>query len=303
MLISFKRIIKFAWKDFKRNPGSNFAAIFVLVIPIIVATSLLAFQGISNSIISQIQEKIDVTAYFKDGATEEDILGVKTELLKLSNEIKDVQYVSKEQALNDFKERHKDDPDFLKALDEVGGNPFLASLNIKTEDPLQYEKVTNYLTSGPFADLIEKVDYSQKKDTIERVFSITSNINRFGFIIGAVLFLIAILVVLNTIKLAIDNSKDEITAMKLVGASNWFIRGPFIIQGIICGVVAFLVCIFASGLLAYFFTPKVESLVSGFNLFSYFLNNFWMVLLIQIGFGVVLGALASFILVRSYLRV
>lgn len=303
MLTSLKRIIKFAWKDFKRNPGSNFAAIFVLVIPIIVATSLLAFQGISNSIINQIQEKIDVTAYFKDGATEEDILGVKTELLKLSNEIKDVQYVSKEQALNDFKERHKDDPDFLKALDEVGGNPFLASLNIKTEDPLQYEKVTNYLTSGPFADLIEKVDYSQKKDTIERVFSITSNVNRFGFIIGAVLFLIAILVVLNTIKLAIDNSKDEITAMKLVGASNWFIRGPFIIQGIICGVVAFLICIFASGLIAYFLTPKVGALVSGFSLFSYFLSNFWMVLLIQIGFGVVLGALASFILVRSYLRV
>ncbi|MBU2539874.1 ABC transporter permease [Patescibacteria group bacterium] len=303
MLITFKRVLKFAWKDFSRNRANNFAAIFVLVIPILLATALLVFQGVSTSVVSQIKEKIDVTAYFKSGATEDDVLNVKTELLKLSSEIKEVQYVSKEKALQDFTERHKDNPDFLNALEEVGGNPFLASLNIKTEAPLQYEKVTSFLTAGPFSQFIEKVDYSQKKDTIEKIFSITSSINKFGFALGAVLFLIAILVVLNTIKLAVDSSREEITAMRLVGASNWFIRGPFIIQGAICGFAALLICMVISGLAAYFLSSAVAVLVSGFNLFGYFISNFWTILLIQIIFGVVLGALASFILVRTYLKI
>lgn len=300
---NFKRILKFAWQDFTRNKGNNFAAIFILVIPILLATTLFLFQGVSKYVIAQVEDKIDVTAYFKSEATEDEVLAVKNDLLNLSSEIKNVQYVSKEQALLEFTDRHKDDPDFTKALEEVGGNPFLSALNIKTEDPLQYEKVTSFLTTGPDSKFIEKVDYSQKRDTIEKVFKITSSVNRFGLILGGVLFLMAILVVLNTIKLAIDNSKEEITAMKLVGASNWFIRGPFVVQGAICGLAAFLICILISGVAVYLLSPNIVILVGGFSLAHYFIANIGIILLIQVGFGVVLGALASFVLVKSYLKV
>ncbi|MBU4274890.1 ABC transporter permease [Patescibacteria group bacterium] len=303
MLTNFKRILKFAGNDFSRNRGNNAAAIFVLVIPILLATSLFLFQGLSQSVISQIQSKMDVTAFFKEDVAEEDILAVRDELLRVSSEVKSIQYVSKEKALQDFIDRHKDNPDFMQALAEVGVNPFLASLNILTDQPHQYEKVSAFLESGPFSELIEKVDYSQKKDTIEKFSNISSSINKFGFILGGVLFLIAILVVFNTIKLSIDNSKDEITAMRLVGASNWFIRGPFIIQGMICGFIAFLICLIVSGVAAYFLSPKIEILAPGFSIFSYFISNLGIIALIQIGFGVGLGVLAGFILVRSYLKV
>jgi len=303
MLTSIKRVLKFACNDFSRNRGNNVAAIFVLVIPILLATSLFVFQGLSQNIISQIQSKMDVTAFFKEDAAEEDILMVRDELLGVSSEIKSIQYVSKEKALQDFTDRHKDNPDFMQALEEVGINPFLPSLNILTEQSYQYEKISSFLESGPFSQLIEKVDYSQKKDTIEKFNNISSDINKFGFILGGVLFLIAILVVLNTIKLSIDNSKDEITAMRLVGASDWFIRGPFIIQGVICGFIAFLICLIASGTAAYFLSPKLEIMAPGFSIFSYFINSLGIIALIQIGFGVGLGVLAGFILVRSYLKV
>ena len=297
-----KRILKFAWVDFTRNKASNMAAVFILVIPILLATSLFIFKGVSTSIIDKVQEKIDITAYFKEGAQEEDILIIKGELLKLSSEVKDVQYVSKIQALEDFVKKHRDDPDFMNALEEVGGNPFLASLNIKTEEPLQYEKVASFLISGPYSDFIEKVDYTQKKDTIERIYNITSSVNRFGLVVGAVLFLIAILVVLNTVKLAIDSSADEIKTMKMVGASNWFIRGPFIVQGALCGLSALIISLIISGFCAFFCAAKVMVLVPGFNLFSFFISNMGTILLLQFSFGVVLGAAASYILVRSYLR-
>ncbi len=303
MFTNLKRIFIFAWKDFVRNKNNNIAAVFVLVIPILLATSLFFIQGISTFLIAEIKDKIDITTYFKEGTSEDDILRVKNELLNLSPEIKSVQYVSSEEALRRFKQRHQKNSDFMKALEEVGGNPFLPALNIKTTDAFQYEKVSNFLEDGPFSSLIEKVDYSQKRDTIEKVFNVTSNIKKFGVGLAIFLFFIAILVVLNTIKLAIDNSREEITAMKLVGASNGFIRGPFIIQAAICGFLAFLICFIISGLAAYFLSSKLEILVSGFNLFDYFLKNLFIILLIQIGFGVILGALASFILIRSYLKV
>ena len=303
MINNFSRILKFAWTDFTRNKGNNFAAVFILVIPILLATSLFIFQGVSKHVISEIEDKIDVTAYFRAEATEDEVLAVKNNLLNLSSEIKSVQYVSKDQALEEFLERHSDDPDFASALEEVGGNPFLSALNIKTEDPLQYEKLTAFLTSGPDSKYIEKVDYSQKRDTIDRVFNIISGVNRFGLVLSAILFLMAILVVLNTVKLSVDSSKEEITAMKLVGASNWFIRGPFVVQGAICGMIAFLICILTSGIAVYILSPKVAVIVGGFSLFHFFIANLGAILLIQLGFGVVLGALASFILVRSYLKV
>ena len=102
----------------------------------------------------------------------------------------------------------------------MGDNPFLPSLNITTNgDPSQYAQVANILQTSDFSNLIDNVDFSQKKDTIEKIYSITSNINMFGIILGVILIIVAILVVFNTIKLAIENSKEEIATMRIVGAS------------------------------------------------------------------------------------
>jgi len=303
MFTSFKRVVKFAWSDFIRHSGNNFAAIFVLAVPILLATSLFIFQGLSQFVVSQIQSKIDITAYFNPDTKEQDILNVKDQIMKLSPHIKQVEYVSSDQAMKEFNDRHKDNPDFIAAEEEVGTNPFLPSLNIVTDQAYQYKNISDFLQSDGFSSIINKVDYSQKKDTIEKFYSITANINKSGYVLSIVLFVIALIVVLNTLKLSIEGSKDEITSMKLVGASNWFIRGPFIVQGAICGLVAFLVCFVASGAVFYFLAPSLEIIVPGFNVFNYFLSNFEFVLLIQVGFGVGLGALASFILVRSYLKV
>lgn len=303
MFTSLKRILKFAVTDFYRNRGASFAAIFVLVMTISLVTGLFLFQGISKFLISQVQDKIDISAYFKEDTTEEDVLGVKAELSKFSSEVKEIQYISKEEALQRFTKKHKDNPDFMKALEEVGGNPFLASLNIKTRLPSQYEKISNFLETGQFRSLIEKVDYYQKRPIIEKVFSVTSAVNNFGIGLSIVLVLIAVLVVFNTTKLAIYNSKEEISTMRLVGASNWFIRGPFITQGAICGFFACLICILIFGSFTFFLSPKLEVLLPGFNLSSYFISNFWTIILIQVIFGMGLGIISSFIVVKKYLKV
>lgn len=304
MWTNFKRVFKFATTDFSRNKGVTIAAIFVLIITTMLVTGLFFFQGVTKYLVEQVQDKIDVTAYFKEGTAEEDILKVKSEIEKMSPDIKGVEYVSKEDALAIFTEKHKDNKVFLKALEEVGANPLLPSLNIKTTGTtVQYEQISNILQTDTYSQFIEKVDFSAKRDTIEKVFSITSNINLFGLILGVILVIVAMLVVFNTIKLTVDGSKNEINTMRMVGASDWFIRGPFIIQGAIYGFVAFITCFLLTIISAYFFSSKIGIVLPGFNIFSFFLHNIFFVILIQLGFGVGLGMLASFIVVRRHLEV
>ena len=303
MFTALKRVFKFAITDFSRNKGANFAAIFVLVVTISLVTSLFLFRGTAQFLISKVQEKVDVTAYFKKEATEEDILNVKSEISNFSSEIQDIKYISREEALQKFTEKHKNDPDLMKALEEIGDNPFLASLNIKMEFPFQYEKVSLFLQADQFSNVVEKVDYYQKKPIIDKVFSTISTINQIGIILSGILILISVLVVFNTIKLAIQDSKEEINAMKLVGAPNWFIRGPFIIQGAVCGLFACLISLAIFASITYFSASSLEALLPGFDIFNYFVSNFWIILSIQIGAGVILGVVSSYIVVRKYLNV
>ncbi len=303
MFNSLKKIIKFAFIDFSRNKGTNFAAIFVLVITISLITCLFLFRGVAQFLILRVQEKVDVTAYFKKDANEEDILKLKTEISQFSQEVQDVKYVSREEALQTFTEKHKNDSFLISALEEVGENPFSASLNIIMKAPFQYDKISGVLENGEFRELVEKIDYYQKKPIIDKVFSTISVIDKVGIGLSIILFLLAILVVFNTIKLAIENSKEEINTMKLVGAPNWFIRGPFIIQGAICGFIACLICLIIFTAAAFFLSSKLEALVPGFNIFKYLVSNFWILFLIQLGTGLALGVISSFIVVRKHLNI
>ncbi len=304
MLTTFKRVFNFAMTDFWRNKGMSVAAIFVLVITISLITGLFFVRGINNFLIETLQNKIDITAYFKSSADEQDILNIKSELVKITPLIKNIEYISKEDALAIFNDKHANNSVFSKALTEVGGNPFLPSLNITTSgDSSKYQEIANILDQSQFSNFIEKVDFSQKKDTIEKVFAITSAVNMFGFILGIILMLVAILVVLNTIKLIIDASKEEIATMQIVGASSWFVRAPFIIEGAMFGIISFIICFTITIFTAYFLARPLSVIMPGFNAFSYFLSNLFFVILIQVGVGVGLGVVSSYIVVRKYLKI
>lgn len=304
MFTNFKRAFNFALVDFYRNKGLSLSAIFVLTITILLFTSLFFVHGISNFLILTIQNKIDIAAYFKEGVLEEDILDIKNQISKISSDIKNIQYVSKEDALKEFTEKHKNSSVISRALTEVGDNPFLPSLNITTNgSPSLYEQVSNILQQDQFSNFIEKVDFAQKKDTIEKVFSITSNINKFGFGLGIILVLVAISVFFNTIKLVIDRSKEEISTMRIVGASSWFIRTPFIIEGAIFGFISFAICFLVTIFSVYFLSSGLSSMMPGFNLFNYFTSNFLTVVFIQLLFGIGLGVIFSSIAVKKYLSV
>jgi len=302
MFASIKRIIRAGWIGFSRNGGQNAATVFIIVITVSVVTLLFLLNLTSQSLIINLQEKVDISVYFKEDALEDDILKVQSEISEIP-EVKDIEYVSKEKALEKFIERHKSDPVLMESLAHVGQNPFLASLNIQAWQASQYEAVSSFLERAAFRDLIDKVDYYQRKPIIERVSSIASGINKIGIASGLVLATLAVLVAFNTIRLAIYNSREEISIMKLVGASYWFIQGPFLVQGAIVGSISVLITLSIFSGTCYFLGPKIEVLIPGFNIWNYFVSNFWALLLIQIFTGIGLGVISSLIATRKYLKV
>lgn len=243
-----------------------------------------------------------MAVYFAYEPSSEEIINIQKELFALA-EVKSLEYVSKDEALEKFVERHYDEEIIMESLEEVGGNPLLASLNIKAWESAQYAAISSFLETASFRSLIEKVDYYEKKPAIDKMFSLTSSINTTGIIFGGILALVAVLIAFNTVRIAIYNSKDEIETMRLVGASNWFIRGPFLVQGVIGGILAVFISFLMFSVAVWFLGPKVDIIIPGLHLSSYFFGNFVVILLLQLVAGVGLGSVASWLAVRKYLKI
>ncbi len=301
-MISFKRILHFGWRNFSDDIGASAATIFVLVIVISLMTSLWLFHTSAQSLIKSLEEKMDVSIFFKEEVLEKQILDVSDELSKFS-EVKDVEYITKEQALEDFRIRHENDPLLIESLEELGANPFLESLRIKAADTSNYEAIIGFIESSDFNNIIEKVDYYQKKPVIDKIYSINSQINKFGIIISLILTLIAILVAFSQIRLSLSDSKEEISTMKLVGASNWFIRGPFMVQGMMIGFFsAVITALIFLGLL-WSLNSGIDKIIPELDIFGYFTSHFLIIFSVQLLLSFAIGIFASSAAIRKYLKV
>jgi len=233
---TLKRIIISGWQNFSRDGGIAVATIFILVMVIFLASTIFLSKDISQFLITSLQEKADISVYFKEFVLEDDILKIKEKLSQVP-EVKNVEYVSKKEAIKRLVEKH---PQLKESVQETEGMLNLASLNVNVFEANQYQQVVNFLENSNFKDYIDKVDYYKRKPVIEKIFSLTSLFNKTGIFLSIILIITAILVTFNTIRLAILNSIEEIKIQRLVGASNWFIRGPFLAQGVISGFIAVL---------------------------------------------------------------
>lgn len=299
-----KRIIKSGWINFKRNGIVSVAAVLVVTITLCVLTGLIFVQAILQSSLTEIENKVDVTMYFSTSATEDKIFEVQESLEQLP-EVASAEYTSREDAITSFRERHKDDYLTLQALDELDDNPLGASLAIKAHDSSQYDAIVKFIESedGPayiYANIVDKINYHQNKLVIDRLNNIISGARTLGFAVTLVLMIIAVIITFNTIRLTIFISREEIGVMRLVGAENKYIRGPFMVEGVIYGFISSLVT-----LILFFpitlWLGKSMTLFLGMNLYTYYMENFFQVFIIVILSGVVLGSLSSFLAVRKYL--
>jgi cell division transport system permease protein len=302
MVILLSRVIKYGIQNFWRNGLLSSATIVVMILALTVFSSLIIFGSAANTTISSLQEKIDISVYFKTSADEGQILALKGSLEELE-EVRAVEYISRDQALEAFKEKHKDDPAVIQSLDELGDNPLSASLNVRAKDPKYYADISSFLESEAPAGLIDKINFSENQVVIERLSKIVNTLRMGGIILAIVLALIAFLIAFNTIRLAIFSNRESIEIMRLVGASNSLIRGPYIVEGIIHGLIASFITTILFIPLVYILGPYLKILVPEFGLVSYFWSHIFVLLGGQILISGGIGIFSSLIAMRKHLKV
>ncbi len=306
--IKVKRIVRAGFFSFWRNGFISLSSILVMIVTLFVIGSVIFSSVVLKSTLDQIRDKVDINVYFVTEASESDILDMKKSLEQLPEVVKPVAYLSREAVLEAFKKRHENDQFTIQALDELGENPLGATLNIKAKDPSQYESIARFIESKRtqsvgIDNIIDKVNYYQNKDAIERLTKIIKSANSLGFVLTLFLVGISILITFNTIRLVIYMSRDEISVMRLVGASDRYIRGPFFIAGAIYGFLSAIITLMIFYPLTLWLGGATASFFVGLNVFNYYIANFGQIFLIIVGSGIAIGSASSYLAVRKYLKV
>ena len=304
--VNAKRIARYGLIGFIRNGFVSLAAVLIMTITLFVLASVVIFGAALQSTLEQLTENVDVTVYFLADAPEKDVMDIKTSLEALP-EVALVTYTTSEEAFAAFRERHKNDRLTIQALDELEDNPLGASLGVRAKQTSQYESIATFLESrqalgDSVGASIDKVNFSQNKAAIDRLTTIIQTSERVGYVVALILALSSLLIAFNTIRLAIYTARDEIGVMNLVGAGHWYVRGPFMVAGILYGVVSGLLVLLLLYPIMLWLGPGAERFLGTFNVFTYYTGSFFFLFFIIMGSGITLGALSSYLAVRRYLR-
>lgn len=306
MWTATKRVIRSGFVGFWRNAFVSIAAIFVMTVALFVVGSTMMIDKLLAVSLENIQSKVDINVYFVTTAEQSDIDALRSSLEALPD-VAEVTFTSREEALAQFSERHQNDETIMQGLEELGDNPLGASLSIRAKETSQYEGIAQFLSDqqaseDPQKPIIDEVNFVKNKEAIDKLTSIISAVERSTWVTMIVLVSASVLITFNTIRLAIYTSREEIAVMRLVGASNTFIRGPFMLQGIMYGVVAGVMALLILYPLVLWIGPETQAFFQ-FNLFEYFVSDFARIFGIIVGSGIVLGMASSILAVARYLHV
>jgi cell division transport system permease protein len=304
MNYSFLRAIIFAFKDFWRNIWLSLVTITVLVLAILSVNILISLNAVSETVIESVKEKVDISVFIKADVPAAQVNNFQERLRNLS-EVKEVVFISKDEALDTFKLRHQDDPRILEALKEVEKNPLVDSIIIKARDIDDYKKILAFISLDENQEIIKYESFTDHETIINRVNSISSKIEKVGFGITIIFSLIAVLIVFNAIRVIVYTRREEIAVMRLVGASGSFIRLPFLLESIIYTlfalILAFILLYAVFGATGPYLATFLEAY--NFNIIEYYNANFFSIFLTQLGATALLSILSSGVAISRYLKV
>lgn len=303
-LLSISRVIRFALQNFYRNIWLSLVTITIIILTLFSLTSLIVLNaGIGQAMIS-IKNKIDISVYFKAESAEKDINAIKEKISGYS-EVKEVGLINANQALEKFKQKHLGDTIIEEALKELESNPLGPTLTVKANDVNLYPTILERIKNEKIENLVEEIDYDDHKLVIERLEAISQKIKKLGMVISIIFAIISLLVVFNTIRIGIYTHKEEIGIMKLVGAGNWFVRAPFLLEGVLYALLGLIIFWILFYIATSFLQPFLSSFFIdiNFNLMNYLTSHFLYIFGFELIMMVVLNIISSFIAIGKYLRV
>ncbi|MFH1225990.1 MAG: permease-like cell division protein FtsX [bacterium] len=302
--VSLYRAARFALQDFWRNIWLSLITVFIIMLTLFLVNLLLTVNVLTDQAVKLVEEKVDVSVYFTTKATEKQVLEVRSTLLELPA-VREVEYLSEADALIAFKVKHQNDPTILETLKELDQNPLGATLVIKAKNPQDYPGIIEALGEESISRLIEDRDFDDYQAVIKKINAITSRVYQSGAVLSGVFILVVLLIVFNTIRIAIYTHREEIGIMRLVGANNWFIRLPFLLESVLYSLLACLLVV----ILIYPLLGVVQSYMGNFfqtndfSIISYFNGHFILIFGLEFLGMALLNIVASSWATRKYLKV
>lgn len=305
MITAVRRVFKAGFVGFWRSAYVSLASIFVLTVALFVIGCTMFIDQLLTTSLQALQSKVDINVYFVPDAPEEEIDRLYN-AVKALPDVEHVTFTSREDALAQYREEYQDDEIVMQSLEQLNENPLGANLAIQAKETSQYERIAAFLEEQraleqPQVPVIDEVNYARNKDSINKLTQIIDGVERASFVVMIVLLIAAVLITFNTIRLAIYTAREEIAIMRLVGASNMFIRGPFMLQGFMYGFLAGILTLIIFYPLLVWLGPRTETFFE-LNLLDYYVANLGFIFLVLVGIGVLLGLVSSTLAVARYLR-
>lgn len=305
-MITLTRIVKTGLVNFVRNAWLAIAAMAVMTVTLtIVLFSLITNATFANTI-AQITNKIDISVYLKDDVSTNDRDKLLDGLKGLPN-VKAVKYLSKEQALANYQKQNAGNEQLLSAISATD-NPLPATIQVKPRDLNRIQDIKDYLSKPNNEKLqSDSPSYSgDRKAAIDKITHATNILRQVGIFAVVIFAVISVLIIFNTIQMAIFNRRDELTIMRLLGASTWFIRGPFVVENIVYGIFSAVVSIIIIKVLFMLAASALQASSLGLldiNYAStYFNAHLLQLLTVQLTVGILIGAASSIIATKRYLK-
>lgn len=302
-MIGFCRIIKFALQDIARNFSLSFMTVLILVLMLLSINTLVLVRLLTEEAINAIKKQIDVSLYFNPDANDAKIKEIH-DYIESFPEVIETIYFNKEETLNKFLEAYKDNTKIVASLDELDFNPLGSTLIIKTREPTDYEKIITALNVPEYENIIEAKTFGDTQKAIQKIHTITTQVERFTLFLTSLFAIIAFIIIFNTVRVAIYTQRIEISIKKLVGATNWFVRGPYIIESLAFSIMSVLVAY----VILYFSVRWLDLYIAVIfqkpEILTNYINTHIVELAgLQFGGVLFLTTVTSFLAMRKYLKV
>lgn len=304
LLLSSRRIFKFSWQHFWRNIWLSIVTMTIIVLTLFSLTTLVLVNVIADAAVDSIKDTVDVSLYFDNQISDEAVEILNSELLAIE-EIEEINYISAEEALEKFTEEHRNDVDIQETLAELEGNPLGGTLVIKAKNVEDYPVIMEKIEETGVDELAEEIDYDDHQLLISRINNVANKVETFSLVLSLIFIFIALLTVFNTVRMGIYIHRKEIGIMRLVGASNWFIRLPFIIEGLFYAVFGTFIFWGIIFLLLNFIAPWINSFFAGinFDIQAYLISNAVSILGFELIIIAVINTISALIAMGRYLKV
>jgi cell division transport system permease protein len=300
--IKLARVFREGVQNFYRDKWLTLVTIIIMALSLyLIGVAIFLGFGVLQ-VIESVESRINVSIYFDFTVEEEKILEIKQEIESRSiEEVRSVTYISREQAIADFLTREGDSPEIKEALDMIGENPLPASLVIVADDASKYESLNAYLYQE-YGDYIMDSNYDENKAVIDEVYSFVIFARNSGIVLGAIFALIAIMVTLNTVRMSLYAHRKEFEVMRLVGASNLYIKIPPLVEGLLYGFASAFFSVIFLVITIFAFDPFAQKIIQNVDISRFYGSSILYVSIVIVILGATLGLVSSYIAMRRYLE-